>query len=202
MGTQVELKSGEVGYDRSGRFASRRIRSRWDRLRHGLMACFAVALLAATGDVSAHPIHTSVAEADYNAATRTLEVALRIFADDFEAALSTQEKRKVSLARTPADEFETLTRAYLAQHFTVKSPAGTAVPLRWVGRELKESVNELWLFFEALLPDGVEGAAIHHAMLREEFSNQINSVHVRDGSRRTTLVFLPSHREKRVKFRP
>ncbi len=161
-----------------------------------------MALIASSAAVSAHPIHTSVAEADYNATTRTLEVALRVFADDFEAALTTREQRKISLARTPTGEFETLTRAYLAQHFTVKSPAGAAVPLRWIGRELKESANELWLFFEVPLPDGVEGATIHHAMLRAEFSNQINSVLVRDGSRRTTLVFLPSHREKRVKFRP
>ena len=129
-------------------------------------------------------------------------MALRVFVDDFEAALTSQEKRKISLARTAPAEFETLTRAYLGRHFTVKSVAGVLVPLRWVGREWKEAANELWLYFEVPLPDGVEGVAIHHALLREEFSNQINSVQVRDGDRRTTLVFLPSHREKRVKFRP
>ncbi len=175
---------------------------RCTQLRRWLVASFTVALLGTGTLLSAHPIHTSRAESEYNATTRTLEVALRVFADDFEAALTTREKRTISLARTPAEEFEALTRAYLEQHFTVKSQAGAAVPLRWVGREFKESANELWLYFHALLPDGVEGVAIHHAMLREEFSNQINSVLVRDGSRRTTLVFLPSHREKRVKFRP
>lgn len=174
----------------------------WARLRRFVTGVFVVALLGLGTAVSAHPIHTSLAEADYNATTRTLEVALRVFADDFEAALSTQEKRKISLARTAPDEFEALTRAYLAQRFTIKSSNGKAVSLRWVGRELKEAANELWLFFEVPLPDGVEGAVIHHALLREEFSNQINSVQVRDGERRTTLVFLPSHREKRVKFRP
>lgn len=170
--------------------------------RRGCLAGVFLVVVTSGAIVSAHPIHTSLAEANYDAPTRTLQVALRVFADDFEAALTSQEKRKISLARTAPDEFEALTRAYLSQHFTVKSSAGTAVPLRWVRREWKEAANELWLYFDAPLPDGVEGAVIHHALLREEFSNQINSVQVRDGERRTTLVFLPSHREKRVKFRP
>mgnify|MGYP003337226559 CR=1 FL=1 len=35
-------------------------------------------LVAASGALRAHPIHTSVAEADYNAASGNLEVALRV----------------------------------------------------------------------------------------------------------------------------
>jgi hypothetical protein len=159
-------------------------------------------LLGLTTSAAAHPIHTSMAEADYNPTARNLEVALRVFADDFEAALTEREKRTILIDRTPAAEFDALARAYLAEYFTVRAPDGARVPLTWIGREIKEGANELWLYFEAPLPQGVEGCTIHHAMLRDQFSNQINSVHVRDGSRRTTLVFLPSHREKRVRFRP
>jgi len=159
-------------------------------------------LLAFGAKAAAHPIHTSIADAEYNSTARTLEVALRVFTDDFEAALTEREKRSISLTRTPAAEFDTLARAYLAEYFTVKSTDGARVPLHWIRRENKADTNELWLYFEAPLPQGVEGCTIHHAMLRDQFSNQINSVHVRDGSRRTTLVFLPSHREKRVRFRP
>ena len=38
-------------------------------------------LVAASGALRAHPIHTSVAEADYNATSGNLEVALRVFID-------------------------------------------------------------------------------------------------------------------------
>jgi hypothetical protein len=163
---------------------------------------FVIMLLALGAKAAAHPIHTSIAEADYNPTARNLEVALRVFADDFEAALTARERRTISLERTPAAEFDALTRAYLAEYFTVKTMDGSRVTLHWIGREIKEGANELWLYFAAPLPQGVDGTTIHHAMLRDQFSNQINSVHVRDGSRRTTLVFLPSHREKRVRFRP
>ena len=163
---------------------------------------FVILLLGLTVKATAHPIHTSMAEADYNPTARTLEIALRVFIDDFEAVLTAREKRNISVERTPAAEFDALARVYLAEYFTVKAADGARVPLHWIGRESKEAANELWLFFEAPLPEGVEGCTIHHALLRDQFSNQINSVHVRDGSRRTTLVFLPSHREKRVRFRP
>jgi hypothetical protein len=173
---------------------------RWLSLPWRLASVIILLALGANG--AAHPIHTSTADADYNPTARNLEVALRVFVDDFEAALTTREKRPISLERTPAAEFDALTRVYLAEYFTVKAADGARVTLQWIRREIKESANELWLYFEAPLPQGVDGTTIHHAILRDQFSNQINSVHIRDGARRTTLVFLPSHREKRVRFRP
>ena len=153
--------------------------------------------------VHAHPIHTSIAEADYNGKTSKLEVALRVFVDDFEAALSVHAQRRISLEKTPPPEFDALAHAYLAEKFTVRSRAGTLVAPHWVGREIKPGENELWFYFELLLPDGVEGARIHHRALAEQFSNQINSVRVRDADgRKVTLVFLPTHREKPVRFHP
>jgi hypothetical protein len=163
----------------------------------GLIGLFAVPLLPA------HPIHTSIAEADYNAKTQQLEVALRVFVDDFEAALSSHTKRRISLEKTPPAEFDAIARAYLAEKFTVRSRAGVLVAPKWVGREIKPGENELWFYFELPLPDGVEGVRLHHRALAEQFSNQINSVRVRDADgRKATLVFLPSHREKTVRFHP
>ena len=150
----------------------------------------------------AHPLHTSLAEADYHRTTRKLEVALRVFADDFEAALSVRAKTKISFEKTPRSEFDALTRSYLAERFTVKSPDGLSAPLAYLGRDFKGAANELWLFFEFELHAGVDGATLHHAVLAEQFSDQINTVQLRDAGRHTTLVFLPSHAEKRIRFRP
>ena len=170
--------------------------NRW--LRAGLLA----GLLATVPPLAAHAIHTSVAEADYNAATRRLEVSLRVFIDDFEAALSVHARRRLSLAATPREEFDAATRTYLAEKFTVRTPDGQLAPLIWVGREVRDAENELWFHFEVALPGGVEGCRVHHQALGEQFPTQINSVRVRDGERRLTLVFLPRQTEKTVRFRP
>src|SRR5687768_4902575 len=87
----------------------------------------AVGAMAFSSAALAHPIHRSIAEADYNRTTQTLEVALRVFADDFEDALSAQAKKKISLEKTPAAELEALTHAYIAQRFVVKTADGVTV---------------------------------------------------------------------------
>ncbi len=163
---------------------------------------FAWSVLALPASALAHPIHRSVAEADYNRTTHMLEVALRVFADDFEAALSARAKKKISLEKTPAEELETLARAYLTEKFTVRTADGHLATLRWVGRELKDAENELWFTFEVPLLGGVAGTRVRHAVLADHFRDQLNSVLVRDGPRSVSLVFLPNHGEKTVRFRP
>jgi hypothetical protein len=159
-----------------------------------------IAGLALATTAAAHPVHTSFAEADYNRATQRLEVALRVFADDFEAALSRHAGRKISLEKTPAAELDTLMRARLAEQFLVRPADGAPVGPAWVGRELKDAQNELWLYFEFPLPGGVEGARFRHAVLCELFRDQLNSVRVRDGERQVTLVFLPGQGEQAARF--
>ncbi|MES2694226.1 MAG: DUF6702 family protein [Verrucomicrobiota bacterium] len=149
----------------------------------------------------AHPIHTSLAEADYNAKTKTLEVALRVFADDFEEALSARAKKKITLEHTPAAEFTALAQAYLAAGFTLRRADGIVAPHTWIGREFKDATNELWLFFEIALPAGLEGTRLRHALLSEQFADQLNSLLLRDGPRSLTLAFLPGQEEKTVRLR-
>lgn len=162
---------------------------------------FLLLSLALPALARAHPIHTSFAEADYNRTTHTLEVALRVFADDFETTLAARAKKKISLGKTPAAELNALARAYLLECFTVRLRDGKPAELQWIGREHKETTNELWLFFEFALPDGVEGIRIRHAVLGEQFSDQLNSVHLRDGPRQATLLFFPDRGERLVRLK-
>lgn len=162
----------------------------------------AYSLLLLAAPALAHPIHTSLAEADYNRATKKLEVALRVFADDFEAVLTERAKTKITVAHTPRAVFDAHARTYLAERFTLRSPAGELVAFEFIGREFKDAANELWLFFEFPLSAGPDNATLHHAVLSEQFSDQLNTIQVRDADRRTTLVFLPSHKPKRIRFRP
>ena len=163
-----------------------------------LLALAAACLLPCIA--TAHPLHVSHAEADFNRDTGKLEIALKVFADDFEAKLTARAGRRVSLDKTPKVELDALCLAYLAETFTVKSRDGARQSLHWVGREIKDSENHLWLYFEVPLPGGADGARIVHAVLSDEFRDQLNSVLVRDGGRAVTLVFFPDRGEKTVAF--
>lgn len=166
-----------------------------------LFAALLLPTLLASPALHAHPVHTSLAEVDYNRATQKLEIALRVFADDFEEALSLRAKKKITLANTPAAEFTTLAQAYLAETFLVRRADGTLAPHTWLGRDHKDAANELWLFFEiALPPSGLDGLRLRHAVLSTQFSDQLNSVLLRDGARSATLAFLPDSSEKPVRL--
>ena len=151
---------------------------------------------------AAHPVHTSSAEANYNRTTRKLEVSLRVFADDFEAALAALAAHSVSLEKTPPATVDALARAYLTAHFIVKNRDGGLAGQHWLGRELKDAANELWLHFEIDLPGGVDGVRIDYAVLKELHSDQLNTVRVRDGPRTRILTFPPGQGERTVRFPP
>lgn len=166
------------------------------------MAIFSLFLSPPAG---AHPVHTSYAEADYRPASGKLEIAWRLFTDDAEAALSRRAGRTLTVARTPAAELDALLLAYVQATFAVKTPAGVPATLTWVGREVTDAGQHLWIYFECALPGGPERARFSSRGLREVFSDQINSVRVRDHSttpaRQATLLFL-NDAEQIVKLGP
>lgn len=143
--------------------------------------------------LEAHPFHTSLAEADYRPASGKLEVALRLFTDDTEAALSRRAGRTVKFSGTSTLETDALLEAYVRTVFGVKSADGTVQRLTWIGREITDGGQHLWVYFECALPGGPERARFTNRVLRETFSDQINSIRVRDHgatpARQVTLLF-------------
>ncbi|MDP2138983.1 MAG: hypothetical protein Q8J74_14120 [Candidatus Didemnitutus sp.] len=151
---------------------------------------------------SAHPTHVSLAEADYNRDTQRLEIAVTVFADDLLLALRRPTAAPASFTTTPAAELDALIRAYLGANFHVRANDGSAQTLHWVGRELDQDDGEqrLWLYFESPLPGGPDGVRLHHGLLHDTIPQQRNTVAVRDGARRTTLVFTRGDSAKMVRF--
>jgi len=153
-----------------------------------LAAC-AVALPGAGRRASAHKFHTSFTEASYNAETRSLEVSLRTFPDDVDAAV----RRRAGAQTTPPagrdrkKAFEEAVAAYVAETFRLQTAKGEAVKLEWVGMDA--GVDSAWLYFEARLPEGPEGLRLRNLFLFDLFDDQVNLVTVRAGERKASLRF-------------
>ena len=152
----------------------------------------AAALLAAFGlcapaprAAAAHKYYASLARAEYNEETKAVEVAQRVFADDFELALTRRSGRRIRLDQS--EEAGALALAYLRETFEVSGRDGRRAELRWVGMEAQADVA--WLYFEAPLPGGLSGAALRDRVLLELFGAQVNVVSVRHGGRQLDLVF-------------
>jgi hypothetical protein len=135
--------------------------------------------------VTAHKFYVSLAQADYNSETKTLEVAIRMFADDLELALKKRERRAVNLDTTP-DVAKTI-RAYLQEHFEVRGRDGKVRELKWVGME--SSVDSTWVYIEIPLGEDVEGAEIRNRILLDLYQEQVNTTIVKADDKQYTFAF-------------
>ncbi len=163
-------------------------------------------LLVATC-LHAHSVHTSTAEAEYNAKTKKLEVSLTVFVNDLETALVRQSEREMRIDKTPAAEFDAQVQAYLAKTFVVTDAEGKVAKMVWVGREMDEASEKsgdpaVVLFFEVGVVEGLQGQTLRHAMLQELFQDQVNLLLIKSGQKGTELRFQRGTNERRLSGEP
>jgi hypothetical protein len=148
------------------------------------MLWLAVIPVFASAQPARHPMHTSVAEVR-DAAGR-VEVTIRVFPDDLEAAVPGAAK---------ADADSSLA-SYVLRTFAIVGGDGQPVPLRWMGLERVGDVLRLRL--EGDSRARLAGAAIIHGILLERFPDQVNVVRATYDGRTATLLFLPGDAAKRL----
>ena len=157
-------------------------------------ALWATLAPALTPAAAAHKYYTSLAQVEYNAEAKSVEVSLRVFADDLELALTRRTGRAVSLDRTK--DADRLVLDYLRDTFGIRNRGGEAKALKWVGMELRAGVA--WLYLEAEMPEGLAGARLRDHVLFELFAEQVNTVSVSYPGARADLVFARGDGERAV----
>jgi hypothetical protein len=163
-----------------------------------LLGCIAMWAMLPAAPVAtafaAHKYYTSLAQVEYNAGEKSVEITLRIFADDLELALTRRAGSKVRLDRTK--DADRLVLAYLRETFEIRNRDGETKALKWVGMELRSGVA--WLYVEAEMPEGLAGARLRDHVLFDLFVEQVNTVSVRYPGARGDLVFVRGDGERAV----
>ncbi|MFN0056844.1 MAG: DUF6702 family protein [Planctomycetota bacterium] len=131
-----------------------------------------------------HPYHVSIAEAEYNPTTASLEVALRVFPIDLERALLVRTGRRLDLDLHA--DVDRLLADYLRAVFVVTLPSGSLARLAWIGKEVGPS--EAWLYFEFSVPSGMAGVRIDNQIFFELELDQINTINLRVDATRSTVI--------------
>jgi hypothetical protein len=139
--------------------------------------------MAFAGTALAHPLHTTLAELTYDAAARTFSVSLRVFADDFSAAVNAASGKRG--AASPPDDSAMF--RYVRERFAILSPQGASAPLSWCGA--RRVAETLLLCVRAASPWPITGARVKNALLTEVFSDQVNMVQSSHGGKRRLLLF-------------
>lgn len=145
-----------------------------------------MAMAAAPPGAAGHPSHVTIAEAEYNPESGKLEIALRVDQPgDLEKALSSRTGNKIDLENSK--NIDKIITEYLQKTFQVQHSDGRLAKLEWVGKEV--TIKTAWLYFEVVLPDGLEGVEITHRMLFEVEADQANTLTIGRGADRISLRF-------------
>lgn len=147
-----------------------------------LVMCAAAPSLAA-----AHTFHTSLMSMEYNSREQLMEISVQVFAHDLENILTRRNGKKVRLDRTP--DAQALILAYLQGAVNLKNGAGETKALTWVGMESK--ADRVWLYVEAKMPEGLNGAQLRNSILFDLLDDQVNLVHLKYEGKKNDLVFKP-----------
>jgi len=154
-----------------------------------LLAC--VGVMISIDDVAAHPRHLSIAEADWNAETQRLEIALQVNPVDLEQALRRIANRPIDLDRTAG--IDRLMEDYLGRTFFAKERDGGNAKLIWVGHEI--NLKDAWLYFEVPLKSGPVNATFGAGLFFELLPDQANTINFKVGKLRKSLTFTADQLE-------
>jgi hypothetical protein len=141
-----------------------------------------------------HPFFISLTEVRYNAGSKKMELAQKIFWDDLEVALSKEAGVTVDFLK-PKDKakLESQVKAYLLKHTQVWVN-GKLVPLTYMGYEVED--DAAWFYLESTATNLPKTVEVQNTLLLRDFDGQQNIVHVYFNSKSPKSLLLGEGKEK------
>lgn len=156
-----------------------------------------VALLA-TQPASAHDYHASITDIKYNPRTQSLEVAVKVFMDDLEDALSRQAKSKITYSSSSVAVKEQLAD-YLKSTLTFELERGKPLKAKLLGSE--EDADVVWLYVEVpVQQEALTQLYVRNAILTDLFTDQMNIVNVNYKGETESVLMQPGDVSKKLTF--
>jgi hypothetical protein len=112
----------------------------------------------------------------HNEKRNTLEITLKMFADDLKVALEAYDQTAIRWdTQVGSSGFNNALKAYLEEKFAVWIN-DQKLSVRFLGAELDEDV--LWCFMEISDVHALQSVRIYNAVIMEYYSDQLNLVHL------------------------
>lgn len=138
-----------------------------------------------------HPFHVSTCEIMHNEEKGTLEITMKLFADDVENALNAKSKGDFLI-----DEMinEPVTKQRLASYFHENFSIwlnDSKADIQYLGAEI--DVDVLWCFLEVYDVEQLRRVRILNAVILDLFRDQVNLVHLESGGKIQSLQLSRNH---------
>lgn len=143
-----------------------------------------------------HTYHSSILELRLNPQQQQVELALKVFTDDLENALSKGRPQHLSLQDPRALP---LADAYLREHLELALPATSArqprLPLTLQFMGMQPEKDAYWLYAKAKLPRAATAIWLRNAVLLDLFSDQMNIVNAEGNAKKVSELYRAGHEQ-------
>ena len=158
----------------------------------------ALGLLVGLSSVAgaSHPIHNSLTEMEWNPKTSAFEVAVGLWPDDLENALSKHSGEAVKIDE--AENLDELLSDYLQARFKLSDEKAKPIKFRWVGHEIGR--RKVWVYMEFSTKSDPEKCVLQNTLLHEIFDDQVNLVNLNREKQHAWLAFDSDHAKQRIDF--
>ena len=143
-----------------------------------------------------HPFYLGVVDLKYSAKEKSLQGSVKLFTNDFEAALKKIHKKPIDLINVKDKEATTKILAnYLAEHLKFKVN-NKSVNYKLIGFEHEEEA--IWMYIECEKSELPKKIDVENSLLYDHLKEQMNIVHIEvTDSKKSLKVSYP---EKILKF--
>lgn len=143
-----------------------------------------------------HPYFLSVTEIEYQPQEKSIQIASKIFTDDFEDALRNEFNVKIEiLSATEKKKNEALINMYFQKHLKL-SVNGKPVQFEMVGFEKQEEA--IWTYLEVKNISGFKTITVFNDLLYQYRQDQINIIHCKYNTERKS--YRLTYPDKEVGF--
>ena len=120
----------------------------------------------------------------YCASKKTFEIAIKIFSDDLQLAISNEINKEVEIGtEREVENADELIQNYIQNHFNLLADK-TKIKLNYIGRELIEKeFFAMWIYLEAENIEDFKELMVFNTVLIEEHNTQQNDIFFKKGER-------------------
>ena len=138
-----------------------------------------------------HPHHVSTTSIEFNPDDKTLEISIKLFADDLEKSLVKLNKGKVNvLNKSEYEKSAKLIDQYISQNLKLQVNGNKAV-MNFVGFE--EEKGNVLAYFEVININSFTSLKVQNSLLRDTEKQQVNIIQVKaNGKTKSASLKYPA----------
>ena len=128
---------------------------------------------------NAHKFYMSITDMEYNAESKSLQISMKLFVDDFEQVLEQEQEVRILLGTEKEHpNANVFIKEYINTHFIVEQSKGS-LPVTFIGKEVDK--DYAWIYLEIKNFKVKDGTLLTSSMLLDYFTEQTNKINYKKG---------------------